>query len=264
MSTTDASSTRLPRVCAVSFLNTVPLIWGMLHGEQKERFDLSLAIPAECADRLASGEADIGIVPAVELLHQDLEILRGTGIASDGAVRSILLVTKVAPASIRTLAADSSSRASVMLSRIVLDKRYGARPRYISRPPRLRAMLAECDAALLIGDPALRIEPAALEYECLDLGEIWTQMTGLPMVFAVWAGKREFANPATERLFVDSCRFGKAHLDDIIQEHVLPRGLRAELGREYLTRHIISELGPREYQGLDLYLKYATEHERRA
>ncbi len=231
----------------------------MLHGEQKDRFDLSLAIPSECADRLAGGEADIGIVPAVELLHQNLEILRGTGIASNGPVRSILLVTKVPPSRIRTLAADSSSRTSVMLSRIILERRFGVHPEYFSRPPRLRAMLAECDAALLIGDPALRIDPAVLDYECLDLGEIWTGMTGLPMVFAVWAGRPQFAKASMERLFLDSYRFGKANLDDIIQQHVLPRGLSAELGREYLTRHIVLELGKREYQGLELYLKLATE-----
>lgn len=248
-------------MCAVSFLNTVPLIWGILHGKQKDSFDTSLAIPAECADRLASGQADIGIVPAVELRRQKLEILRGTGIASNGPVRSILLVTKVSPAGIRTLAADSSSRASVMLSRIILEKRFGIHPRYISRPPRLRAMLAECDAALLIGDPALRIDPSALEFQCLDLGAIWTEMTGLPMVFAVWAGRRQFANESTERLFLESYRYGKDNLDAIIQQQVLPRGFSAELGRQYLTRHIVFELGPREYQGLDLYLKYAAEYE---
>ena len=260
MDPTAISPPGRPRVCAVSFLNTVPLIWGLLHGEQQGRFDLSLAIPAECAERLAGGRADIGIVPAVELLHQKLEIIRGTGIASYGAVRSILLVTKVPPARIRTLAADSSSRTSVMLSRILLHRLHGAHPEYRSRPPRLRAMLAECDAALLIGDPALRIDPALLEYECLDLGQIWTEMTGLPMVFAVWAGHPEFVNAETERLFLDSYRFGMANLDDIIQQHVLPRGLPAELGREYLTRHILLELGPREYKGLDLYLNYASQH----
>ena len=246
----------------MSFLNTVPLIWGMLHGQQRSLFDLSLAVPADCARRLAGGLADIGIVPAVELLRQDLEIIRGAGIASNGPVRSILLVTKVPPSRIRTLAADSSSRTSVMLSRIVLEQRYGIHPEYHSRPARLRAMLAEHDAALLIGDPALRIEPALLEYECLDLGQVWTEMIGLPMVFAVWAGHRAALTAGIEEQFLDSYRFGKAHLDEIVEQHALPRGFSAELGHEYLTRNIRFEFGDAEYRGLNRFLEYATALER--
>src|SRR5688572_30479547 len=101
-----------PRVCAVSFLNTVPLVWGMLHGEQKGAFDLSFSVPSVCADRLASGEVDIGIVPCAELPRLGMEIIPDVGIACRGAVRSILLISKVDPRRIATLASDSSSRTS--------------------------------------------------------------------------------------------------------------------------------------------------------
>src|SRR5437016_7821627 len=81
------------RVCAVSYLNTSPLVWGMLHGPQQGLFDLSFQVPSGCADDVASGAADIGIIPSFELTRQALDIIPGTGIACHGAVRSILLVS---------------------------------------------------------------------------------------------------------------------------------------------------------------------------
>src|SRR5438552_10889942 len=149
-----------PRVSVVSYLNTVSLVWGMLHGDQRDLFDLSFAIPSECADRLADGRADIGIVPSVELNRQKLAIIRGTGIACRGPVRSILLISKVPFGEIRTLATDSSSRTSVALSRIVLARKYGVEPRLSSQRPHLAEMLEHCDAALIIGDAALVLNPA--------------------------------------------------------------------------------------------------------
>ena len=242
------------------FLNTVPLVWGMLHGEQRSLFELSFAIPSECADQLEDGRADIGIVPAVELNRQRLEILRGTGIACRGPVRSILLISKVPFSQIRRLAVDSSSRTSVMLSRIILSKKYGIEPALVSHPPDLPAMLQLCDAALIIGDPALRLDPAHLPYRVLDLGDEWTKMTGLPMVFAVWAARRGSTahDPAP---FLASLRFGLEHLEDIFLDCHAKVGISAELARAYLTRHIAFELGEPEYSGLSLFLKYAAELE---
>src|SRR5882672_2916943 len=159
-----------PKVCAVSYLNTVPLVWGMLHGPQQNVFDLRFALPSDCADQLASGTADIGIVPVIEMARQKLEYFRGTGIACRGPVRSILLVSKVPFREIRTIATDSGSRTSVMLSRVILAERFGVEPTMISRRADLAPMLGEADAALVIGDPALRLDPATLPFETLDLG----------------------------------------------------------------------------------------------
>jgi len=166
-----------PRVSVVSYLNTVPLVWGMLHGEQRDLFDLELAVPAECADRLADGRADIGIVPAVELNRQQLEVVPGTGIACHGPVRSILLISKTPFGEIRTLATDSSSRTSVALSRILLARKYGAEPQLHSERPHLGSMLEYSDACLIIGDAALLLDPADLPFHVLDLGSEWTRMT---------------------------------------------------------------------------------------
>jgi predicted solute-binding protein len=252
------------RVCAVSFLNTTPLVWGMLHGRQQGLFDLDFRIPAACADQMASGAADIGIVPCFELTRQDLEIIPGTGIACHGPVRSILLVSRRPAAEIRTLAVDSSSRTSVQLARVILERRYGAEYVALAHAPDLDAMLCVADAALIIGDPALRLDPALLPYEVHDLGGEWVEMTGLAMVFAVWAARKGVVTPEVVEAFRESCRYGRQHIDEIVAAESAGRGFAPELVHEYLTRHIVHELGPRDYEGMELFLRYALENGRGA
>lgn len=242
----------------MSYLNTVPLVWGMLNGKQKGIFDLSFRIPAECADLLAAGKADIGLVPAFELSRQPLEIIPGLGIACRGTVRSILLVSKVEAPAIQTLAADSSSRTSVQLARVILARRYGAHPSITPHVPDLDAMLDTADAALLIGDSALRVDPSILPYHCWDLGEEWAALTGLPMVFAVWAARSGIMTPAITETFMESCRFGHQHMDDIVRTESCARGFEPQFVRRYLTTQILHELGAPEYEGLRTFLSYAT------
>lgn len=256
------SSIHKPRVCAVSYLNTVPLVWGIEHGAQRDIFELNYALPSECADQLGSGEADIGIVPVIEIARQKLDYFRGAGIACRGAVRSILLVSKVPIREIKTLATDDGSRTSVMLSRIILAEKYGVQPRLISRRAELAPMLGEADAALVIGDPALHLDPSTLPFETLDLGSAWTEWTGLPMIFALWSGRKEVMKARYEQAFLDSCREGLAHIDEIAREQAPIRRVTRELAHEYLTRHIIFELDDRDHQGLDLYLKRAAALDR--
>jgi chorismate dehydratase len=244
-------------VCAVSYLNTVPLVWGMLHGAEREIFDVRFALPSECADQLSAGEADIGILPVIEMARQRLEYFRGTGIACHGPVRSILLISKVPFASIRTVATDSGSRTSVMLTRVILAEKFGVEPRLISRVADLSTMLGEADAALLIGDAALRVDPEKLPFETLDLGGEWVAMTGLPMVFAVWSGRS--CEDRYARAFIDSYEFGMAHMDEIVASE--SRGFAPELVRKYLTEHIVFRLGEKDYAGLDLFLQQASRFE---
>jgi chorismate dehydratase len=229
----------------------------MLHGPQCGLFDLEFRIPAECADELAAGRADIGIVPSFELTRQDLRIIPGAGIAAHGAVRSILLVSKVPAGQIRSLATDASSRTSVQLARVILKQKFGAEPAMAPHPPQLEAMLEQADAALVIGDPALHLDPATLPYRVYDLGAEWTELTGLPMVFAVWAGRDGATGPQVAEAFLASCRYGRERIEEIVREEAPRRGLAPDLARQYLTRHIVHELGPREYQGLRRFLELA-------
>ena len=229
----------------------------MLHGPQRGLFELEFRIPAGCADLLASGGADIGIVPSFELTKQDLEVIPGAGIACHGPVRSILLVSSRPAAEIRSMAADSSSRTSVELARIILARKFGVRPRFLAQEPDLEAMLRQADAALIIGDPALRIDPARLPYHVYDLGAEWCEMTGLPMVFAVWAGRPGTVTEEITAAFLDSCRYGRERLDAIVASEAARREFAPELVRDYLTQHIIHELTERDYQGMELFLEYA-------
>lgn len=247
------------RVCAVSYLNTVPLVWGMLHGPQQNVFDLSFSVPSICSDNLRAGAVDIGLIPCAELNRQPLFYAPEVGISCRGAVRSILLISQVAPDRIRTLAVDSGSRSSVMLARIVLDRKFGARPTVFARPPELISMLGVADAALIIGDPALRIDPAALPYTVLDLGAEWFELTGLPMVFAVWAGRQEFLTQAARQAFLGSWEFGRDRIDEIVRDSAPRYGVSEDLVRQYLTRHIVFELGEPERRGLELYLRWAAD-----
>ncbi len=252
-----------PRVAAVRYLNTVPLIWGMLHGPQSDLFDLSLCLPSECADRIEQGTAEIGIVPAIELPRLELEVIPGAGIACHGPVRSILLVSKVPLPRIHTLAADAGSRSSVALARIILAEKYGAEPEIASLPPDLNRMLEVADAALIIGDPALRLDPATIPYEVRDLGGEWEKLTGKPMVFAVWAARPHNMRGEFEEIFRGSCRFGLERIGEIIQAESRARSLSERLIRHYLTRRVVFELSENDYEGLDYFLQLAARLEKR-
>jgi predicted solute-binding protein len=228
----------------------------MQHGPQREQAALTFEIPAICAEVIERNEAQIGLAPVAEVARQGLEVAPGHGIACHGAVRSILLVSRVPVRSIRTLAVDLSSRTSVQLARIVLRELYGGQPEFRARPPVLEDMLAECEAALLIGDPALRLDPAALPYETLDLGAEWQALTGLPMVFALWAGKAPLSD-GLGTVLEDSYQFGRAHIADIVEQQFPVRGITRELAHEYLTRYIHFEIGDLEMKGLEAFLKLA-------
>jgi predicted solute-binding protein len=216
-------------------------------------FDLLFRVPSECADLVASGGAEIGIVPSYELLKQELEIIPGVGIASRGRVRSILLVSKVPAGEIRILAGDRSSRTSVALARIILRERYGAEPHVISHAPDLEAMLAAADAALIIGDPALRLDPDRLPFHVYDLGHEWTEFTGLPMVYAVWAGPRAFISAEVIAAFQGSCRYGLERLEEIVAQDVPHRSVPPDLARKYLTQNVVLELTGLEMEGLSRF-----------
>ena len=253
------------RVCAVSYLNTSPLVWGMLHGPQQGVFDLRFTLPAECADALRSGTADVGLVPTIELARQrDLVVVPGSGIICRGPVRSILLVSKKPMGAIETFAADTSSRSSVVLTQIVLARRFGIRPRVRPYPPKLDEMLELADAALIIGDPALRIDPAMEEWRgqpvhVYDMGAEWFEVAGLPMVFAVWAVKNLVADPSLAAIFEESKQYGLGSLDEIVDVESRRLGLDAALVRSYVTEYVHYDLGEDERRSMAVYMRYAGE-----
>ena len=252
-----------PRVCAVSYLNTAPLVWGLAHGPQRSLIELESAAPAECAEKLRSGEADVGLVPIIELARQpDLAVAPRGCIASHGHVRSILLVCKKPFAEIESIAVDRGSRTSVALVQILALQLYGTQPAVRPHTPQLDKMLQVADAALIIGDPALRLDPSMSDWQgqrvhVYDLGAEWQALTGLPMVFAVWAAKPIDDPAALVAALTGSAAYGRSRIEEIVAAESARLGFEANLIRQYLTRYIRYELGPAEREAIDTYLRLA-------
>ncbi len=191
-----------PRVGHIQFLNCLPLYEGLVRSGALLDVDLVKDTPDRLNDALLAGDLDIGPISLVPALRHadDLVVLPDLAVGSDGPVLSVVLVSTRPLADLdgRPVALGSTSRTSVLLARLLLEERVGVRPRYRQMPPELGRMLAEADAAVLIGDPALRAtyEKSTGGLEGLtvhDLGAAWREWSGLPMVFAVWAARRSYA-----------------------------------------------------------------------
>ena len=254
----DMEITTQPRVSVVKYLNTVPLIWGMLKGAQQGKYDLDFTTPAKCADDLAQREAAVGIVPSIEYQRMDrLRVVPGCSIASKGIVKSVLLLSKVPIEQVETVALDNSSRTSAALVRVLLQKFY-SRP-LVTAPadPQPQKMLQRADAALLIGDPALTFDGNGLMV--YDLAAEWKKFTGLPFVFAVWAGHEGAILSNIVADFQASRDYGLAHVDDIASEYAPRLGLTCEAVKVYLRENIDYSLNEENCKGLELF--YSLAHE---
>jgi len=246
-----------PKLSIVYYLNALPLSWGFLHGAECNLFDLDFSPPSRCADLLAQGEVDAGLIPAIEYQRiSGLKVVPNLSVASKDAVKSVLLLSKVPAGQIRTIAADSSSRTSVCLLQILLRARFKADPVIESHGPDLKAMLAKNDAALIIGDVALRSEPGPLfRY---DLATEWRALSGTPFVFAFW-GVRESARLPEMAAFQRSFAYGREHSEEIVEEQSRQLQLPAELIRTYINRNIDYSLDEENLAGLRQFYELARE-----
>ncbi|GIE81279.1 chorismate dehydratase [Actinoplanes philippinensis] len=194
-----SDSVRRPRVGHIQFLNCLPIYWGLMRSGALLDVDLHKDTPERLSAGLVAGDLDIGPITLVEYLrHADeLLLLPDLAVGSDGPVLSVNLISTRPPAELdgRPVALGSTSRTGVMLAQMLLSERYGAEPEYFRCPPDLAQMLMEADAGVLIGDPALRAmyEAPGNGLLVIDLAEAWKEWTGLPMVFAVWAVRKDFA-----------------------------------------------------------------------
>ncbi len=256
------------RISAISFLNTGPLMWDFEHQPTPEitgNFEIAYTVPSLCAQALHEGAADIGIVPVITYLTiPDLVIVPRVTIAARGAVRSILLISKVPIEQISTVAVDSSSRTSVGLTQVLLAKFFGGKRPLVSMPAELKPMLAGCDAALIIGDPALLLKTDGLY--SYDLAQVWRERTGKPFVFAVWAVRRQALKemrpglPVAE-IFQRSRDTGlqPENVERIARDWSRRLGLSPEDIRSYLTQNIYYDLDEPCLEGLRLFFEYAAE-----
>jgi len=253
------------RISAISYLNTAPLMWDFEHGEARSGFEISYTLPSACARALQARTADIGIIPAAAYAQvPGLMALPGVAIASRRPVRSILLVSRVPVDKIRTVALDTSSLTSVALTKILFEKWLGGGREFTSMAPNIEEMLAEHDAGLLIGDPALQIDRS--RYFTLDLAEEWIRHTGKPFVFAFWAVRQNALRDAAASrdlasVFQQSRDHGlePANLDQITREWAPRLGLEESAVRAYLTENIYYHLDAACLEGLQLFYRYASE-----
>ncbi|HEX2419916.1 MAG TPA: menaquinone biosynthesis protein [Micromonosporaceae bacterium] len=193
------SGDRRPRVGHIQFLNCLPIYWGLMRSGALLDVELHKDSPDRLNELLIAGGLDIGPISLVEYLRHtdDLLLLPDLAVGRDGPVRSVNLVSTVPPEELdgRRVALGSTSRTGVLLARMLLSERYRVHPWYLRCPPNLTGMLLEADAAVLIGDVALHaaMQAPARGLHLVDLGTAWREWTGLPMVFAVWAVRREYA-----------------------------------------------------------------------
>lgn len=247
------------RVGIVDFLNSKPLAWGFHKGHHADLFAASFFPPARVADLLREGALDVGLIPAVEVQRiPDLEVLPDLCVAATHEVRSVLLVSRVPTEEIRRVALDLNSRTSAALVQILLADRYGLQPEYVQAPPDPEAMLSDADAALIIGDPALKVDRD--RYRILDLAAEWRALTGLPCVFAVWAVRKSLAMPNLGYYFKSSLRYGLSSMDTLIREAAAEMDLPTDELRTYLTENLSYFLRDEELAALREYYRRAHHH----
>ena len=245
------------RLGAVDYLNARPLVYGLQ--SRPDLFALRFDSPSRCAALLHDHRIDVGMIPTIEYCRgPEYRIVPGIAIVSDGAVASVALFTKQPLDRIRTIAADTSSRTSNALLRILCAERFGIEPEFIPMPPDAERMLQQCDAALIIGDPALFLDPAAVGVEKIDLGQEWTSLTELPFVWAFWAGRAGDLAAAAVRALTEARNQGVAHADAVAAEYCGPG--RAAVGQAYLRDNIYYVVGDREEAGLRMYYELGAAH----
>jgi len=270
------------RISIVQYLNTAPLVWGFTNGPLHGKYDLSFTVPSQCSEDLRTGRADVAIIPAIEYQRMDdLVILPDMAIASKKQVRSLLIVSKKPIEQVKSFALDRSSRSTQALTRILCAEKWKIAPEFFEATPDLAEMLEQADAALLIGDPALRISlgvekdghagaegqticPAATlgitSSELLYVHDVvseWRSLTELPAVLAVWAARRDVATPGVTADFLASRDFGLSHIPEISYDASIDLELPAPAIETYLRRNIDFSLDSENRRGLDLYYRHA-------
>jgi chorismate dehydratase len=243
------------RIGAVGYLNARPLVYGL---DRHPRFRLRFDVPSECARLLHAHGIDVGLIPSIEYLRGGpYRIVPDLAIASRGPVASVALYTTKPMADVRSIAMDTSSRTSVALVRVLCARLFRIEPAIESRGPDLDAMLAHCDAALIIGDNALFLNSS--EVEKIDLGAAWTRMTGLPFVYAFWAGRPDALEACDVNALQRARDEGVARPDELAREYLADAPERQRIGADYLRDNIKYYLRDEERAGLETFFRYAAE-----
>jgi len=245
------------RVSAVSFLNAAPLTQALKEGDHPANWEVAFDAPARCGARLLAGEVDLGLVPSL-MLAQDpsLRMAAPLCIAAAGEVTSVLFFTGGGLGQVREVLLDPASRTSQALLRILLEEAHGLSPRYEERGGWPES-LAPHQGLLAIGDRALCPPPFLAALPTLDLAAEWRRVTGLPFVFAVWAGRGEAVCREARPVLLDAYARGRETLAEIVAEASTALGLPPARVEEYLREHLHYTFSDPEARGLRLFLQKA-------
>ncbi|MGE0392786.1 MAG: menaquinone biosynthetic enzyme MqnA/MqnD family protein [Vicinamibacterales bacterium] len=242
----------------MSFLNARPLTWAL--DRQPDRWRVRYDLPSACARLLHAGDVDLGLIPSIEYLERpDYRFVPGVGIGSRGPIASVALFTRRDIADVRSVALDTSSRTSVALVKVLCARRFGIAPEFRPHAPDLDAMLAGADAALVIGDPALELDAAALGLRKIDLGDEWTALTGLPFVYAAWTGRPGAVADSDVKVLQAAQAEGVTATGEIAAEYAGSRTAVRPLAEAYLRDNVRYGMGPDEVAGLQLFLDWAAD-----
>jgi chorismate dehydratase len=246
------------RLGAVGYLNARPLTWAL--DRAPDRWLVRYDLPSVCARLLYDSEVDLGLVPSIEYLRcEDYRFVPGVGIGSRGPVASVALYSRRPIEDIRHIALDTSSRTSVTLIRVLCQRRYGIAPEFVPHGPDLAVMVRDYDAGLLIGDPALEADAAALGVTKIDLGEEWTDMTGLPFVYAAWTGRAGAIGAEHIEWLQEAQAEGVGSYPAIAAEYGNAHAASTDRALAYLRDNMRYGLGADETKGLQLFLDYAAD-----
>ena len=253
---------RRPRVGHIQFLNCLPIYWGLVNSGAILDMELIKDSPDVLSTMLVAGDLDIGPISLVEYLRnaEDLVVLPDVAVGSDGPVTSCNLVSKVPYEQLdgARVALGSTSRTTVQLAQLILREKYGVQPHYFPCAPDLQQMLREGDAGVIIGDPALRAwlyDAQRLDANLLDLGQAWKDWTGLPMVFAVWAARKEYVERCPDIVhevhqgFLRSRDISLQHVDKVARQVERWEQFPAAELEDYFTTLDFS-LGERQLEGV--------------
>ncbi len=240
------------KAAAVSFLNAWPLTAGL---ETSDRIELVPAEPSRCASLLEAGEVDLALLPVGAYAGKDYEIVPGLAVGADGPVQTVLLVGDQSPAIWDEVYLDTASRTSVVLSKLILDS-MGVRPKFTPMPADEGVPKAVgTKGALVIGDRAFDVKKSQI----LDLGREWNHLTGLPMIFAVWAARPGVLAPEDVQELARAAQHGLGIRTELAQKFAAMKGGDPERYRRYLTQRIRYGVGPHEMNGLETFLRKAAE-----
>ncbi len=247
------------RLGAVHFLNAKPLISPLLQGEVTHNFDIRLTTPAQLADWLYEGIIDVGLIPAIEYarLPENL-VVPGLALSAKGGVRSVLLYARKDISDIETVALDTASRTSAALVRILLEKAFHLKPRYIPYSPQSNGFLKLADAALVIGDNALRFTPDQ-EHYLFDLSEEWLKFSGLPFVFAFFAMSPQLDPQQVLTPLKAAKQKGLTQLTQIARHEATKLGISYLTCLDYLKRRMTYDFSEEQLQGLTEFFRLAQE-----